>query len=253
MKIVSYNVNGIRAAMKKGLVEWLKSSKPDVLCFQEIKANQDQIDEASLEELGYYCYWFSAEKKGYSGVGIISKIKPRHVEFGCEIDLANAEGRIIRADFNQFSVMSVYMPSGSNFDRVAIKEQWNQDFLCYIENLKKEIPHLIISGDFNVCHHAIDIHNPLANKNTSGFLPSERQWLSNFFELGFIDSFRYFNNQPHHYTWWSYMARARPKNLGWRIDYHAVSKSLESCLKRSVILKDAVHSDHCPILVELNL
>lgn len=252
MKIISYNVNGIRAAMKKDLIKWLKAVNPDVICFQEIKANEEQIDVGSFEDLGYHHFWFSAQKKGYSGVAILSKQKPSHVEFGCGIETSDAEGRVIRADFDVFSIISVYMPSGSNIDRIGFKHDWNESFLNYIAKLKLTIPNLIISGDFNICHHAIDIHNPVANKNTSGFLPSERAWLDRFFELGFVDSFRHFNQEPDNYTWWSYMARARPKNLGWRLDYHAVSSSLTDKMKRSVILKDAVHSDHCPILLQLS-
>ena len=253
MKIISYNVNGIRAAMKKDLIVWLKAVNPDVICFQEIKATEDQVNVQLFEELGYHHYWFSAEKKGYSGVAILSKQKPNHVAYGCGIEASDYEGRVIRADFNDFSVVSVYMPSGSNIDRIGFKHDWNESFLEFVSNLQIAHPKLIISGDFNICHHAIDLHNPVANKNTSGFLPSERAWLDRFFEAGFIDSFRYFNQEPGNYTWWSYMARARPKNLGWRLDYHAVSSELENNLKRSVILKDAVHSDHCPILLELDL
>lgn len=252
MKIISYNVNGIRAALKKGWIDWARTVNADIICLQETKANVDQLNTSLFEDLGYHHYWFSAQKKGYSGVAILTKVKPIHVEYGCGHSAFDFEGRCIRVDFEKFSVMSVYMPSGSNPDRIAFKAEWNNFFLNYINSLKVR-DQLVVSGDFNVCHQAIDIHNPVANKNTSGFLPSERAWLSEFFEMGFIDSFRYFNVAPDHYTWWSYMARARPKNLGWRIDYHAVSEELEDKLRRSVILKEAIHSDHCPILLELNL
>lgn len=225
---------------------------PDVVCLQETKATSDQIDTSVLDELGYHHYWFSAHKKGYSGVAIFTKKEPVHIEYGCGNDLYDFEGRCIRVDFDHVSIMSVYMPSGSNPERIVFKADWNEFFTKYIGGLNVR-DRLVISGDFNVCKESIDIHNPMANKNTSGFLPSEREWLIDFFDRGFIDTFRYFNSQPHNYTWWSYMARARPKNLGWRIDYHAVSKELEDKLKRSVILKDAVHSDHCPILLQLNL
>lgn len=252
MKIISYNVNGIRAAIKKGWLDWAKAVDADIICLQETKAHVDQLNISLFKELGYHSYWFSADKKGYSGVAILSKTEPTHVEYGCGNPAYDFEGRCIRADFDNISVMSVYMPSGSNPDRIAFKAEWNNFFTNYIASLNVKTQ-LVVSGDFNVCHQAIDIHNPIANKYTSGFLPSERAWLDHFFEMGFIDSFRYFNEEPHNYTWWSYMARARTKNLGWRIDYHAVAKELEKELKRSVILKDAVHSDHCPILLELNL
>jgi exodeoxyribonuclease III len=252
MKIITYNVNGIRAAMNKGLTTWLKNTNPDVLCLQEIKATPDQVDVTEFEAQGYHLYWYPAQKKGYSGVAIFSKIKPNHVEYGCGIDSYDFEGRVLRIDFKEFSVMSVYHPSGSSGDeRQAFKMQWLADFDNYITNLKKTIPNLILCGDFNICHKPIDIHNPKSNANTSGFLPEERDWMENFIQSGFIDSFRFFNKDPHHYTWWSYRAGARPKNLGWRIDYNLVTDSLNLQLKRSVILPDAMHSDHCPVLLEL--
>lgn len=252
MKIVSYNVNGIRAALNKGFSEWLRSVDPDVICLQEIKANQDQLDLAIFENLGYpYHYWYSAQKKGYSGVAILSKTKPDHVEYGTGLDYMDFEGRNIRADFNGVSVMSLYLPSGTNIDRLDHKFQYMADFQLYIDQLKISKPDLVICGDYNICHEAIDIHDPVRNKNVSGFLPVEREWLGNFMESGFIDSFRHFNKEPHNYTWWSYRANSRANNKGWRLDYGLVSAPLENRLKRSVILSGAKHSDHCPILVEL--
>ena len=252
MKIINYNVNGIRAAMNKGLTTWLKNTNPDVLCLQEIKATPDQVDVSEFENQGYNLYWYPAQKKGYSGVAIFSKIKPKHVEYGCGIDAYDFEGRVLRIDFEEFSVMSVYHPSGSSGDeRQAFKMKWLSDFSKYIHELKKTIPHLILCGDFNICHKPIDIHNPKSNANTSGFLPEEREWLEQFIQSGFIDTFRFFNKDPHQYTWWSYRAGARPKNLGWRIDYNLTTVSLNEKLKRSVILPDAIHSDHCPVLLEL--
>jgi len=253
MKIISYNVNGIRSAISKGFIDWLKCVDSDFVCLQEIKASEDQIPIALFEELGYYSYWYPAQKKGYSGVAILSKIFPKHVEYGCGIEKYDAEGRIIRADFEQFSLMSVYMPSGSSGDvRQSFKITWLEDFNQYISTISSSFPHLIISGDYNICHQSIDIHNPKANANTSGFLPEERLWISQFIQAGFVDSFRAFNQEPHHYTWWSFRAGARSKNLGWRIDYHMVSSALKDCLHRSVILPEAKHSDHCPILLEMN-
>lgn len=250
--IVSYNVNGIRAALRKGFADWLKVVDADIVCLQEIKANPEQIDIAAFADLGYECFWQPAQKPGYSGTAILSKIKPDHVEYLTGMELYDYEGRIIRADYGEVSVISVYMPSGSSGElRQAFKMQFLADFQCYINELKKERPHLIISGDYNICHTEIDIHNPQRNQKTSGFLPEEREWVSQFMETGFIDSFRHFNKEPHHYTWWSYRANARAKNLGWRIDYHMVSATLASQITRSAILPQAKHSDHCPLLVEV--
>ena len=254
MRIITYNVNGIRAAMSKGLIEWIDQASPDVLCLQEIKASPEQVGVFELEERGYFHYWYPAQKKGYSGVSIFSKIKPDHVEYGCGIKAYDDEGRIIRADFGDISVMSVYHPSGSSGDeRQAFKMKWLFDYQNYINELKKTRPNLILSGDFNICHKAIDIHNPKSNANTSGFLPEEREWMEQFINSGFVDSFRVFNQEPHQYTWWSYRAGSRGKNLGWRIDYNLVSQNLSNKLIRSVILPEAMHSDHCPVLLEISL
>lgn len=254
MRIITYNVNGIRAAFNKDFIQWLKLANPDILCVQEIKALPEQIDVDGFSNEHYHTFWHSAQKKGYSGVGIITKLHPLHVEYGCGLKYVDFEGRIIRADFEGFSVLSVYVPSASNIERLDLKMQFCYDFLDYIKNLKKSIPNLIISGDFNICHQPIDIHDPVRLANVSGFLPMEREWLSAFLEeCELIDSFRYFNPHPHQYTWWSYRANARINNKGWRLDYNFVTKSLEHQLQRAVILKDAVHSDHCPAMVELDL
>ena len=249
--IITYNVNGIRAALKKDLDHWLIASKADIVCLQEIKAKPEQFDQQAFNKIGYKCYINSAEKPGYSGVAILSKIQPKHIEYGCGIEKIDFEGRIIRADFENYSVMSVYFPSGSNSARQGFKMEFLALFHTYIFSLKKTIPNLIISGDYNICHQAIDIHNPKVNKNSSGFLPEEREWISQFIDSGFIDSFRHLNKDPHHYSWWSYRANARAKNLGWRIDYNMISTPLLPKLKRSQILPAARHSDHCPVLVEL--
>src|SRR5690606_29513563 len=197
-------------------------------------------------------YWFSADKKGYSGVAILSKTEPKHVSYGTGIDYMDAEGRNIRADFDGFSVMSLYLPSGTNIARLEHKFQYMDDFLEYTKALRKEIPNLVICGDYNICHEAIDIHDPIRNATVSGFLPEERAWLSSFIDSGFIDSFRHFNKEPHNYTWWSYRANARNNNKGWRIDYNMVSQPLEPRLKRAAILPEAKHSDHCPVLLEID-
>lgn len=252
MKIISYNVNGIRAAMRKGFIEWLQAANPDIICLQETKATVDQVDVEAIEEAGYpYHYWYSAEKKGYSGVAVFSKHKPNHVEYGTGLDYMDSEGRNLRLDFDNFSVMSLYLPSGTNIDRLDHKLTYMADFQVYIDNLKKEIPNLVICGDYNICHEAIDIHDPIRNAKVSGFLPVEREWLDGFIKSGFIDSFRHFNKEPDNYTWWSYRANSRARNKGWRIDYNMVAEPLQDNLKRAVILSEAEHSDHCPLMVEL--
>lgn len=252
MKVLSYNVNGIRAALKKGLADWLQAADPDVLCIQETKALQEQVDTGVFEDLGYHHYWFSAQKKGYSGVAIFTKKEPNKVVYGSGIDHMDFEGRILRADFDEVSVMSLYLPSGTNVDRLDYKFKFMDEFQDYIEKLKKEIPNLVICGDYNICHEAIDIHDPVRNKTVSGFLPEERSWLDGFMKSGFIDSFRYLNSEPHQYSWWSYRANARNNNKGWRIDYALVSSPLKENISRSFILPEAKHSDHCPVGLELN-
>ncbi len=238
--------------MGKGLIEWVRNAAPDVLCLQEIKASPEQVGVFEFEELGYHHYWYPAQKKGYSGVAIFSKEKPLHVEYGCGIKAYDDEGRILRADFKDVSVMSVYHPSGSSGDeRQAFKMKWLSDYQKYVNDLKVKFPNLVLSGDFNICHKAIDIHNPVSNANTSGFLPEEREWMEQFINSGFIDTFRHFNQQPHHYTWWSFRAGSRGKNLGWRIDYNMASGNLKNRLSRAVILPEAMHSDHCPVVLEL--
>ncbi len=252
VKIVSYNVNGIRAALSKGFLEWLVNVDADVVCLQEIKAQVDQLETALFEQAGYpYHYWFSAQKKGYSGVAILAKSKPDQIIFGTGIASMDLEGRNLRADFGELSVMSMYLPSGTNIDRLDFKLNYMAEIQEYLNDLRNSRPNLIVLGDYNICHQAIDIHDPVGNKNTSGFLPVEREWIGNFINSGFIDSFRFFNNEPHNYTWWSYRANARNNNKGWRLDYGMVSEPLRNRIKRSVILPDAKHSDHCPILVEI--
>ena len=237
MKLFSWNVNGIRAALKKNLIDWIKQSNPDIVCFQEIKANEDQFDTQIFNEIGYYNYWFPAQKKGYSGVGIITKIKPENVQIGTGIEFMDFEGRNLRLDFKNFSVMSLYLPSGTNINRLEFKFKYMYEFENYINSLKSEIPNLIIGGDYNICHKAIDIHDPIRNAKVSGFLPEERAWLDKFIESGFIDSFRLYNKFPHKYSWWSYRANSRNNNKGWRIDYHIISQDLEKDVKKSSILK----------------
>ena len=250
--IVSYNINGIRSVLRKDFDKWLAMYNPDIICLQEIKANKEQFNKEIFENLGYTCYVNSAQKAGYSGVAILSKIKPKKVEYGCGNYQIDIEGRLVRLDFKNYSVLSVYFPSGSSGEkRQEFKFMFLDFFQNYINELKQSIPNLIICGDFNICHKEIDIHNPKRNKNTSGFLIEERNWVTNFLNSGFIDSFRFFSSDGNKYTWWSYRARARQKNLGWRIDYNMVSQSLEKYILDARILTDVVHSDHCPISLKI--
>jgi exodeoxyribonuclease III len=252
-KIISYNLNGIRAAMGKNLLDWIKVVDPDIICIQESKAQPDQIPQMDFEMAGYHAYWFSAQKKGYSGVGIITKQLPDKVVYGMNNKKYDDEGRVIRADYGDISVISVYHPSGTTGDvRQGFKYEWLDDFLDYVNELKKTSPNLIIAGDYNICHKPIDIHDPIRNANSSGFLPEERAWMSKFINSGFVDSFRHFNQEPHQYTWWSFRSNARAKNLGWRIDYLMVSQPLKDKMRRALILPEAKHSDHCPAVLEID-
>ena len=253
MKIVSYNVNGIRAAITKGFLEWLKVANPDVICLQEIKALENQIPVNEIKVAGYpFQYYYPAQKKGYSGVAILCKTEPKNIVFGTGIEHMDFEGRNLRVDFEDISVMSLYLPSGTNIERLNYKFQYMDEFQEYITNLKKEIPNLIIGGDYNICHEAIDIHDPIRNAKVSGFLPEERKWLDGFLKNGFLDSFRMLNPEPHNYSWWSYRANARNNNKGWRIDYLLATENLKERIKRAYILPEAKHSDHCPIVIEID-
>lgn len=252
MKIISYNLNGIRAAMNKNLIGWLSEQNADIVCFQELKAQSDQFEVQVFEDMGYHCFWHPAEKKGYSGVALLSKQKPQRVNVGCGVTDYDSEGRILRADFDGWSQISLYIPSGSMGDeRQAFKMKFLDFFYDYIKNLLHEFPRLVISGDYNICHQAIDIHDPVGNANSSGFLPEEREWFGDFLNLGFIDTFRFLHPQTVKYSWWSYRANARPRNLGWRIDYHLASDEMRQRIKKAEIMNDAYHSDHCPVVFEM--
>ncbi len=252
MYIVSYNVNGIRAALAKELPAWLDAESPDVVCIQESKAQPEQIPVERFEERGYRSYWHSAERKGYSGVGILCKKKPDHVEYGMGMEQYDREGRLMRADFGDLSVISVYHPNGGSSEvRHFFKMAWLGDFHQYVGQLIKERPNLVIAGDFNICHKDIDIHDPEKHVHVSGFLPEEREWMTAFLDIGFTDSFRQFNQQPHQYTWWSWRANSRARNLGWRIDYNMVTNNLVSHLEDAGIMPEARHSDHCPAWVRV--
>lgn len=253
-KIISYNVNGIRAATKKGLVEWLQGDNIDIFCVQETKARPEQVDLSVFEELGYYNYWCSAEKKGYSGVATFSKQKPDQVIEGCGIEKYDREGRIIRTDFGEWTLLNCYFPSGtSGEERQTFKMKFLDDFFNWVKDLKKQRPQLIIVGDYNIAHTEIDIHNPVSNKKSSGFLPEERAWMTKWFESGFTDAYRHLNPEKIEYSWWSYRANARANNKGWRIDYQSVSNNLKDRLKQAYQIKSAMHSDHCPVFIEIDL
>lgn len=253
MKIISYNVNGIRAALKKGFLDWLKAANPDVICIQETKAHKEQLDLSLFEAAGYaYHYWFSAQKKGYSSVAVLCKKQPNHIEYGTGIETMDFEGRNLRVDFDEISIMSLYLPSGTNLSRLNFKLNYMDEFQEYITTLKQEIPNLVICGDYNICHEEIDIHNPKM-KGVSGFLPEERTWIGDFIKSGFIDSFRYLNQGKQEFSWWSYRANARANNKGWRLDYAMVAELLKEKISRAYILPEAKHSDHCPIALELDL
>jgi exodeoxyribonuclease-3 len=249
-KIITYNVNGIRAAISKGLLDWLEKSSPDIVCLQEVKALPEQVPVMEFESIGYRSYWFPARKKGYSGVALLCRQEPDRVVAGMGIPLYDDEGRFLRADFGKVSVVCVYHPSGSSGDeRQEFKMKWLEDFTACVNRLKEERPLLILSGDYNICHKPIDIHDPVRNAKNSGFLPEEREWMDRFLATGFLDTFRIFNQESRQYSWWSYRANARMKNLGWRIDYHMASLALRPALIRAEIFPAAVHSDHCPVLL----
>lgn len=255
MRIISYNVNGIRAAVKKGFFDWLKTNPADVICLQETKATQHDVDVKQLEALGFHHYWFSAQKKGYSGVAIFSKIKPDEVIYGQANEASDFEGRVIQANFGNVRLINAYFPSGTSGDeRQQFKYQWLDTFENYLQNLRKTTPALIVVGDYNIAHNEIDIHDPKGNKNSSGFLPEERTWMTQFLAKGWVDTFRVIHAEPHRYSWWSQrFPSVRLNNKGWRIDYIAVTDALKSKIKDAEIYPDVKHSDHCPVYVELAL
>ncbi|EON75722.1 Exodeoxyribonuclease III [Lunatimonas lonarensis] len=254
MRLVSYNVNGIRAAIKRGFLDWLKGVDPDVIALQEVKSTEEQIDLQPLKDMGYGVYWHAAVKKGYSGVATLTKIKPDKVVVGMGLPKYDDEGRVLRLDFGDISFINTYFPSGTTGDvRQAFKYDFLDDVFGFSQDLREERPNLIWSGDYNICHKPIDIHDPISNKKSSGFLPEERQWMDKFTDSGFEDSFRRFHpDVPDKYTWWSYRANSRGKNKGWRIDYHMSTIPLKNRIIQSTILHEAEHSDHCPILIEID-
>jgi exodeoxyribonuclease-3 len=256
MRIISYNVNGIRAAIRKGFLDWLHTQPADIICLQEIKATQDDIDYEVFQQAGYQTFWYAAQKKGYSGVAMLTNIAPQNVMMGIQTEQSDYEGRVLRADFGELTVLNAYFPSGTSGEvRQTYKYQWLNEFMDYVNELGKERPQLVICGDYNIAHTEIDIHDPKGNKKSSGFLPEERAWLTSFFQSGFIDTFREKHpNVLHQYTWWSSrFPTVRLQNKGWRIDYISVSNILKNKIVEAKILSSVQHSDHCPVYVELNV
>mgnify|MGYP001544795313 CR=1 FL=1 len=253
MRIISYNVNGIRAAINKGFLDWLRTDPADVICVQETKASRENIDHLPFHEMGYMDYWFSAQKKGYSGVAVFSKLKPDHVQYGNGHGPSDEEGRVIQMDFGSLRLINAYFPSGtSGGERQEFNYQWLDEFFRYITKLKKKYPQMILCGDYNIAHQAIDIHDPKGNKNSSGFLPEERAWMDKLFASSWVDSFRVFHPEPHRYTWWSQrFPTVRAQNKGWRIDYINTTKELSSKLVNADIFPEVKHSDHCPVYLEI--
>lgn len=253
MKIISFNVNGLRAAIKKGLLEWLSTHPADIICLQETKACEDDIDVKKLDHLGFHHHWFSAQKKGYSGVAIFSKLKPDAVKYGTGHEVSDREGRVIEIQFGEVKIINAYFPSGTSGEhRQSYKYVWLQELQEYLDKLKEKFPKIILCGDYNIAHKEIDIHDPKGNKKSSGFLPEEREWMDKFFDSGWKDVFREKNQDPHHYTWWSQrLPSLRSNNKGWRIDYITVTNELQSCVVDAKIYADVKFSDHCPVYAEI--
>ena len=256
MRIISYNVNGVRSAINKGFTDWLQTDPADIICLQETKAMKDNVDFKKIEDLGYQTYWFSAQKKGYSGVAIFTKIKPDNIEYGHKLEQSDFEGRVIRADFGKITLINAYFPSGTSGDeRQTYKYKWLAEFFDYVQDLRKTRPELIVVGDYNIAHKEIDIHDPKGNKNSSGFLPEERKWMDTFLANGWIDTFRQLNPAATGaYSWWSQrFPTVRLQNKGWRIDYICTTENLKEKVTTAKIYPDVKHSDHCPIYAELTL
>jgi exodeoxyribonuclease-3 len=254
MKLISWNVNGIRAADRKGLFDWFKVESPDVLCLQEIKALPEQVPPHLRNMPGYHIYWNSAERKGYSGVATFTKKQPISVKKGFGIDKFDNEGRILVTEFSSFTLFNIYFPNGKkNQERLDYKLGFYDTFLAYADNLKAGGKNIVVCGDFNTAHKEIDLARPKQNEHISGFLPVERAWIDTFIDHGYVDTFRHFNKEPDHYSWWDMKSRARERNVGWRIDYFFVNKEFMSSVKKAFILHDVTGSDHCPVGIEIKI
>ncbi|MBI3312718.1 MAG: exodeoxyribonuclease III [Candidatus Omnitrophica bacterium] len=252
MKILSWNVNGIRAAQKKGFLDWLERESPDVLCVQETKASPSQLDATLLQLRGYHVSWNAAERKGYSGVATFSKTKPLSVKTGFGVSRFDTEGRVLATEFPEFVLLNIYFPNGKqNPERLKYKLDFYEETMRVIAKIKAEGKQVIVSGDYNTAHKPIDLARPEANEKVSGFLPEERAWIDRWVESGQVDIFREFCPLPDQYTWWDMKTGARGRNVGWRIDYHFVTRRLVAHVRDAKILPEVMGSDHCPVSVEL--
>lgn len=253
MRIISWNVNGLRAADKKGFYDWFRKYQPDILCLQEIKSTEEQLPPHLRNVPGYYLYISSAERKGYSGVATYTKIKPIEIKYGLDIEKFDKEGRILITEYKNFILFNIYFPNGKQSkERLDYKLDFYDTFLAYIDNLKaRNGKNMIVCGDFNTAHREIDLARPKENEKVSGFLPVERAWIDRFIDHGYIDTFRHFNKDTIQYTWWDIKTNARERNVGWRIDYFFVSKEFISKVKKAFILQEVMGSDHCPVGIEI--
>ena len=252
VRILSWNVNGIRAAYKKGILNWFRKEQPDILCVQETKAMKEQLPEDLINVNGYASYFSSAERKGYSGTATYTKVNPVKVVNGIGIKKFDSEGRFLVTEFDEFVLFNIYFPNGkAKKERLQYKMDFYEAFLKHLKKLLKQDKKIVICGDVNTAHKEIDLARPKENEKISGFLPEEREWIDKLLETGFTDTFRKFNQKPEQYTWWDMMTRARDRNVGWRIDYFFISDNLKDNLKNALILPEVMGSDHCPVGIEL--
>ena len=253
LRIVSWNVNGIRAAQRKGFLEWFAGENPDILCLQETKISEEQLTTSLKQVEDYEAYFAHAERKGYSGVAVYTKSAPLQVTSSFNVDALAGEGRVLAVDFEDFVLFNVYFPNGkSSAERLKYKLDFYEAFLDLVEGIKQEGRNIVICGDVNTAHQEIDLARPKANENISGFLPEERAWIDKLLGRGFVDTFRVFNQEPEQYTYWDQMTRARDRNVGWRIDYFFVNEAFAHRVKAGFILADVMGSDHCPVGIEIN-
>ena len=253
MRLISWNVNGIRAVHKKGFLEWFESEQPDVLCLQETKAHESQLPTALKDVEGYRVWFSQPERKGYSGVALYTRQEPRSVSFGLGIERFDSEGRTVVADYDDFVLLGIYFPNGKrSADRLRYKMEFYGAFLDYVENLRREGRSVVVCGDVNTAHREIDLARPKENEKISGFLPEERAWMDKFFDHGYVDTFRQYNQEPGNYSWWDQMTRARERNVGWRIDYFFTDSDFAPNLSDAFILPDVMGSDHCPVGIEIS-
>ena len=252
MRALSWNINGIRAAHRKGFLEWFAEVSPDILCLQETKAHWDQLPTALKDVEGYHPFFSTPERKGYSGVALYSKTEPQDVTFGFGVEKFDREGRVVRADYGRFVLFNIYFPNGqSSAERLEYKMEFYATFLEHVEKLRGQGRNIVLCGDLNTAHKEIDLARPKPNENTSGFLPQERAWLDEFIAHGYLDTFRMFNQQPDQYTYWDQISRARARNVGWRIDYFFVDQEFAQEIKGAYIFPEVIGSDHCPVGIDI--